>query len=188
MRRGFTLVEILIVIVVIAILAIITSAFYANSQVQARDLQLRDAGSKLADAVQLFAVKHQHFPRGGSGATTPIGADTECANGSGGFVTKGVYACTVEDTLVASGYLPKDFTHTLPPNTLYLPGSEQNRSIYIDPLEGKDRAMVMYAQEDPTAKDTEAFNNELRRCGVNPTNPYSPREMYGMRGGTCVIY
>ena len=185
LRRGFTLVEIVIVLAVIAILATIVSVLYVNVQEQAGNTKLRDVASKVAGAIQLFYSKYERMPRGGSGSTAAIGSGTECADGANGFFAKTVNTCSIEDTLVASGYLPVGFSDSLPKNTLYSPTSTPNLSImiYTPPAAGK--VMVFYTLEAATSKDTAAFNTQLTRCGYTPAGPISQRDSYGMRGGVC---
>lgn len=188
LRQGFTIVELVVVIAVIAILATIVSMMYVTVQQQARDTQLRDAASKVAGAVQLFYSKYERMPRGGSGSMAAIGSGTECVGGANGWFAKGTYGasgCTVEDTLVASGYLPVGFSDSLPKNTLYSPTSSLNLSmmVYIPPTAGK--IMVFYTLEAATSEDTAAFNTQLTRCGYAPAGPIKQRDSWGMRGGIC---
>ncbi len=178
-RPGFTIVEILIVIVVIAILATITAVMYMNAQTQAEDLRVRDAADKLADSVLLFSSKAGRLPRGGWGSTTAIGAGTECADGAEGWAASGTHTCTVEDTLIASGYLPAGFTAKL--------GATSGQLFMLYSM-GADKAMVFYSQEAPTTADTTAFNAELTQCGINPAGAVAQRDTYGMRGGICLQY
>ncbi len=185
-RQGFTIVEMMIVIIVIAVLATIVGLMYGNTKEQARNAELKSAASKVAGAVQLFYSKYERMPKGGSGSTTAIGSGTECADGASGFFATVVYTCSLEDTLRASGYLPVGFSASLPKNTLYSPSSSQNLSlmVYMPPASGK--LMVFYTLERASAKDTTAFNAQLTRCGYVPANPIAPRDTYGMRGGVCV--
>ena len=185
-KQGFTIVEILIVIVVVAILATLTAAMYMNAQTQAQDVRVRDAADKVADAIQLFASKAGRLPRGGNSSTTAIGAGTECTDGSGGWIAKGPYICSVEDTLVASGYLPVGFMAKLPQNPTY-PTATYNQSLMLYSM-GTDKAMVFYSQQSPTAADTGSFNAEMTRCGLNPAGAVAQRDTYGMRGGICFQY
>jgi prepilin-type N-terminal cleavage/methylation domain-containing protein len=185
-RHGFTIVEMLIVVVVIAMLTVITATIYLNAQVQARDTRLQDAADKTADAMQLFISKNGHFPRGGSGSTAAIGTGSECADGVDGFITKGVYTCTVADTLVASGYIPAGFYESLPSNTAYNPSSTKNLSVMVYSQSGR-RGLVMYAQEDVPIDDP-AFTAVLQKCGVSDPVNYSPRSTWGMRAGVCFNY
>ena len=185
-KQGFTIVEILIVTVVVAILATLTVVAYMNAQTQAQDVRVRDAADKVTDAIQLFASKTGRLPRGGSGSSTAIGAATECANGAEGWAAIGTYTCTVEDTLVASGYLPAGFMAKLPQNPTY-PTATYNQSLMLYSM-GTDKAMVFYSQQSPTAADTGSFNAEMTRCGLNPAGAVAQRDTYGMRGGICFQY
>lgn len=187
-KQGFTIVELVIVIAVIAILTVITGVMYTKIQGQARNTQLRDAAAKVVDAIQLFKSKYGHMPRGGSGATATIGSGTECADGVNGWFAKGTYGtggCTVEDTLVASGYLPVGFSSKLPKNTLYNPSSSVNLAMMVYKSGGSDKVMVYYTMEDATSDDVARLNAELTKCGYSIGGSIPPRDSYGMRGGIC---
>lgn len=186
-KQGFTIVEILIVTVVVAILATLTVVAYMNAQTQAQDVRVRDAADKVADAIQLFANKTGRLPRGGNSSTTAIGAGTECTDGSGGWIAKGPYICSVEDTLVASGYLPAGLISQLPQVNPTYPTATDNRSLMLYSF-GADKAMVFYSQHSATADDTNSFNDEMTRCGMNPAGVIAQRDTYGMRGGICFQY
>ena len=189
LKRGFTVVELVIVIAVIAILVVITGVLYIGVQEQARNTQLQDAANKVVGAVQLFYAKYERMPRGGVGSTVAIGAGTECTAGSGsGILATGFYTCTLEDTLRASGYLPTDFTKNLPPNTVYTSGASVNRSIWVEPRPSTTdptKVMLFYAMENVAAEDTTAFNKQLVACGYTVASTIAPRDTYGMRGGIC---
>ena len=99
-RRGFTIVELLIVVAVVAILAIVTATIYLNTQVQARDTHMRDGLDKFADAIMLWSSGHKGaLPYGGSG-TTYDATTQNCANPMNnrveGWQDAGVYSssCT----------------------------------------------------------------------------------------------
>ena len=185
LRQGFTIVELVVVIAVIAILATIVSVMYATVQQQARDTQLRDGANKVAGAIQLFYSKYERLPRGGSGSTVAIGTGTECTDGADEFFGKNVYTCTVEDTLVASGYLPDGFSSKLPKNKLYNPTSTNNLSLMVYTPPAARKVMVYYTMEDQTDEDKTRFDAELTKCGYNPAGIISPRDSWGMRGGIC---
>lgn len=70
---GFTIVELLIVIVIIAILAAITVVAYTGIQQQARDSQRLADLSVLEKAFRLYAVEHGRFPAEASGVNGVIG-------------------------------------------------------------------------------------------------------------------
>lgn len=190
-KVGFTIVELLIVIVVVSILVSIVVVNYNGMQQRARDAKLTDAADKVADAIQLFVVGRGHFPRGGSGSTAVIGSNQECADGTNGWFATGTYGatgCTVEDTLIASGYLSGSFSANLPPNVLYNT-TPYNRAIMVYIVNITTRkAMVFYSLESPTAADTAHFNDELTACGFNPSGTVVYRDTYGMRNGICFDY
>ena len=184
--RGFTIVELVVVIAVLAILVAITAALYQSAQAQARDAKNADGADKLADAIQLFIAKNQHFPAGGWGSTSPIGAATECAlPAASGFAAKGTYTCTIDDTLVASGYLPVGFLLSLSPN----PNYTQTNGFYSTMVyQYGQKALVMYSMEDPSSDDTAHFNQELAKCLGSVPASYGPRDTYGMRNGLCISF
>lgn len=190
-RRGFTIVEMIIVIVVLSILVMITASIYRSAQVQARDARNVDGMDKFADAISLFTAKNQHVPRGGWGSTSAIGASTECADGVNGWAATG-YQCDVEDTLVASGYLPSGFTAGLSPNPVYPSNTTGSQSlmVYVANTAGTppvSKVMVMASMEAPTSDDTAHFNSELTKCYGSVPASYTPRDTYGMRNGVCLV-
>lgn len=187
-QHGFTLVELIVVIIVIAILATITTVLYMGVQKEARDVKNVDAMHKVADAIELFISKNQHFPRGGWGSTVALGSSTECANGSNGYVSSGTYyTCSIEDTLVASGYLPAGFIAGLSPNSLYTyTDGRASMMVYVI---SSTKAMIMNSMEAPSAQDTANFNAALTQCyGSVPGSGYAPRDSYGMKNGVCITY
>lgn len=191
LEKGFTIVEMLVVIVIIAILVMVTATIYQSAQRQVRDAKNADAADKFADAIKLFAAKNEHFPIGGAGSTSPIGAATECADGVNGWAATG-YQCDIEDTLVASGYLPAGFVASQSPNPLYPSNTTGSQAfmVYVAATTGSPpvkKAMVMYSMEDPSSDDTAHFNQELTKCYGSVPVTYSPRDTYGMKNGICVV-
>ncbi|MBC7764616.1 prepilin-type N-terminal cleavage/methylation domain-containing protein [Microbacteriaceae bacterium] len=189
--RAFTLVELSAVIAVISILVLITATIYRSVQVQARDSKNADAADKFADAIKLFTIKYEHFPKGGSASTTAIGAATECADGADGWAATG-YVCDIEDSLVASGYLPSGFVASQSPNPLYPANKTGSQSlmVYAATTTGTPpvtKAMVMYSMESPSSNDSDNFNNELTKCYGSVPGSYSPRDTFGMKNGICVV-
>lgn len=61
-NRGFTIVELLIVIVVIAILATITIVAYNGIQVRARDTQRSELVTNIKKALELYKIDHGQYP------------------------------------------------------------------------------------------------------------------------------
>lgn len=73
-KSGFTLVELLIVIVVIAILAAITIVAYNGIQDKAHNTAIKSDLSALAKTVRLYQAENGELPVGGSG---PAGNSTK---------------------------------------------------------------------------------------------------------------
>ena len=186
-RRGFTLVELIVVIAVIAILAGIVIAMYGNTQQQARDVQIRDAADKVTDAIRLFATKNSRFPKGGSGSSALAYDSTsrDCTTGSGsGSVIPGDLTCTIGNSLLNSGYLPTDFFAKLPANKEYDPAMAKNLSIITKQVDST-HMLVYYWLGDPQSSDTTRLASEIARCG----EVASPSEVttYKMKNATCII-
>ena len=187
MRHGFTLIELMVVVIIVVILAMITATIYKNTQLQARDAQVASMADKVGDAIMLFMQKEGHFPAGGSGSTVAATGTNECSDGAGGMFAKGEYLCTVEDSLINKGYLPTSYSSTLPANPLYAAGNKQSIMVY---KYGADTAniMVYFSLESPTQTDTDRFNAEMTRCGLNPAGVIAPRDTNGMKIGICLKY
>lgn len=69
-QTGFTIVELLIVIVVIGILAALVLNAFSNAQAQARDGKRKDDIAALAKALELYYLDHGQYPTA-TGSTTP---------------------------------------------------------------------------------------------------------------------
>lgn len=80
-RKGFTIVELLIVIVVIAILAAITIVAYNGVQARARDAQRKEDIATIAKAFELYYAQNGTYPVT-SGSTSINGSWTTTADAS----------------------------------------------------------------------------------------------------------
>lgn len=69
--HGFTVVELLIVIVVIAVLAAITVVTYAGIRDRARYATMRQDFSSITRALQIYYAEHQEYPNSADCASTP---------------------------------------------------------------------------------------------------------------------
>jgi general secretion pathway protein G len=182
-RRGFTIVELLIVIVVIGILAAITIVAYNGIQSRARDARVKDAAAKVAQAVQIWSINRgDQLPTGsGYGTTTPVNNGV-CTGGiGGGFAGTGTNACTLEDMLVDSKLLPANFISSLPPNTNF--GGSNTGSLTMMFYQcGGSNFFLFYSLENPTATDTSDVNNASTACGSYQ------RDTTGMRGAKALSF
>ena len=67
-RRGFTLVEILIVVVILGILATIVIPQFSNASVSAKETALKDELRYLRTQTVVFKAQHRDVPPGAAGA------------------------------------------------------------------------------------------------------------------------
>lgn len=87
-KNGFTLVELLIVIVIIAILAAITAVAYNGIQGRARDSQRQGDIKTLAKALEMYYIDNNQYPScSGSGSTTINTSWCTTADGSWALLT-----------------------------------------------------------------------------------------------------
>lgn len=103
-RHGFTIVELLIVIVIIAILAAITVVAYSGIQARAKFNQQASNMERLARAMQLYKAEGGSMLDGAAGAT---------GRWYGGG--DGVYSGTTKSmrqALIDSGHLPANYSTT----------------------------------------------------------------------------
>lgn len=178
-KSGFTIIELLIVIVIIAILAAITLVAYSTIQSRATDSAMRQGSEQFAKALQLWAVDNGNSLKGDSGSTTAISGGF-CADGNGaGFVASGVYTCTIEDELVAAGRLPSGFMRSLPKNTYYAGSTAgQGIGIMLYPCSSQPGQYALYwTLLSPTSDDTNSINSVLTTC----QNSTSIQSSWGMR-------
>ena len=178
-HRGFTIVELLIVIVVIAILAAISIVSYTGIQSRANDSKMRSAVVQLEKSIMKWAVETNttSIP-GGLGSTTAVSA-TGCANGADGFFGSGSYLCTAENHLIAQGVLPVGYSDNLPRNKHY--GSVGRTSIMLYRCSVPQYALF-WTLENPTAEDTAGLNATLSACGYGS----QIRDSWGMRAGKLI--
>lgn len=69
--RGFTIVELLIVIVVIAVLAAISMVAYSGMQQRARDSQRLQDVATITKALELYYIDNGQYPASGCGSVCP---------------------------------------------------------------------------------------------------------------------
>lgn len=168
--KGFTIVELLIVIAIISILTVMTTISYSKIQVGSRDSSVRDAAKRFGLALQSFASDTGKTPLQTGGGWGGLGS---------GFVSDLIYDPTyypvsVESVLRNAGYIDADFTQNLPPNKQY------NSSGYTLMLYAcGSKYVVYYSLESPTSKDISDFNYVKTQCG----NAASVQTSYNMQGG-----
>ena len=97
---GFTIVELLIVIVVIAILAAMTITAYSGMQRRSRDTIRKQDLQALAKAISLYNVDKGNYLTTGSGCGL--------SNNGQGWVSSPSYTRSVVDCLQDAGYIKKN--------------------------------------------------------------------------------
>lgn len=104
--RGFTIVELLIVIVVIAILAAISIVAYNGIQERARDSQRLQDVKTITKALEMYYLDNGRFPTGACGSSCP---SPKKINASWSTTSDGSWS-VLEDALVPKylSSLPKD--------------------------------------------------------------------------------
>jgi len=106
-QKGFTIVEVLVILVVIGILATITMINYQSVQAKARDTERKTEVHAIADAIKLYRLKYGNDIEGSSGC----GGNN---NGTGYFAYQAVpasptsYTKSIMQCLQEAGYLDGD--------------------------------------------------------------------------------
>jgi type II secretion system protein G len=86
-KRGFTIVELLVVIVVIAILAAITIVAYNGVQQRGRDSNRKSSVAAIQKALELYHIDNGGYPTCTANVTyVPGGARNACYTDSAGFI------------------------------------------------------------------------------------------------------
>jgi prepilin-type N-terminal cleavage/methylation domain-containing protein len=132
LQYGFTLVELLIVVIILAILAAIVVPQFAASTTDAEDAALQTNLQNLRSSIEFYRQEHGHWPSGvaSTGATCPAGVasggavNTEAAFISAltEFTLKDGKACTGTDGTLFGPYVPE-----IPPNTKITTVADQTK-------------------------------------------------------------
>ena len=178
--RGFTIVELLIVIVVIAILAAISIVAYNGINKRAQDSQIRSVANQFSKAFQRWSVE-------ASAPTTPGASGSSaytngvCVGGGGGWVLASAgYACTIDTVLIGAGLISSSLMQNVPNTQASRPGSYSTFMLYGCPAIGTatTKYAMMYALNTPDTSETSKIRNECAGGGA-----YGPIDTYGMNGG-----
>ena len=169
-RSGFTIIELLIVIVVIGILTTLTVVAYGGIQARTRDTIVKNAAKQLGTQLQRFSADT---------GKTPLQTGGGYNNGGSGFVSSGYvnasYPLPVETILKDAGYLQVGFTAGLPKNTKY---NSNNYTLMLYACGSK--YVVFYSLESPTSDDIADFTVVKSTCGAVGT---TVETNYNMKGG-----
>jgi len=173
-NKGFTIVELLIVIVTVGILAAITIVAYSAVQARATDTRMRAGADRVEKAIYSWALEASQRPRGGWSSTVGL-TNGNCVDGAGGFIYAGAYSCSLEDILVTANKLPSGFTASMPPNTT-LSATNGVWSIMFYPCGTNGEYALWYHLLRPTTADSNSMA-AVEGAGC----PTFPRTDYGMK-------
>ena len=170
-QSGFTIVELLIVIVVIGILAAITIVAYNGVQARANDTRMKTIANQLEDAIYRWNLDSNALVKGGWSSTVAFDG-TNCSDGTGGWIYKGAYVCSLEDLLLSKNYIPAGLITGAPNNKNYGGGTNGNRSFMLYPCSGNQFALY-WALESPSAADAASIAAvEAAGCTAAPRVTY----------------
>lgn len=200
MKRGFTLVELMVVIAVIVVLASISTISYHAIQKDSRDTARRAAAQEVKSAVDALKLRYDTRLQVGGYNTSPGDPTTEglcpynttttsvshtTANwvyfGSAGTGTN--YPCTLGHMLQRTGVLKPTFFDTIPPNDEY--DVEEAKSyagmvLYRCDVEGR-RWMLYYHLRKPTSRETTEMTQLHGSCAATSPSLTELRDTLKMR-------
>jgi prepilin-type N-terminal cleavage/methylation domain-containing protein len=111
-RRGFTIVELLIIVAVIGILVTIVLVSYNSTQARSRDVRRKSDISIIVGYLELYAAEHQGLYPTSSGATATI-------NAAWSTTAEPASWAVLEAALAPYGRIPKDPISTQGGNGIY---------------------------------------------------------------------
>lgn len=178
--RGFTIVELLIVIVVIGILAAITIVAYNGIQARANDSRMKSIANQIEKGLLLWNADSNAAPKGGWSSTIAFDG-TNCSDGTGGWLYTGAYVCALEDLLRSKNYIPAGLITGAPINKGYSNPTNGRFSFMFYPCSGQNRFALYWYLESPSADDT-ANLTSVESAGC----PTAPRITYAMKAAKLI--
>lgn len=181
-QSGFTIVELLIVIVVIGILAAITIVAYNGIQAKASDTRMKSIASQIEKALLLWNTDSNVPPKGGWSSTVAFNG-TNCSDGTGGWLYTGAYVCAVEDLLRSNNYIPAGLITGAPINKGYGSPTNGRFSFMFYPCSGQNQFALYWYLQSPSADDTASVTSvESAGC------PSAPRTTYAMKAAKLITF
>lgn len=187
--RGFTLVELLIVIVIIAILAAITIIAYNGITNRAKDSAVRSAAAQLVTVIQDYALQYgSDSLKVGASTVNPVSNGVCSEAGTGGWIKSPAYKCTLQDVLVSSGKMNSNFFNSIPASTIASGASSPTYTFMFYPCPAGYPGMYIlyYNLISPSSDDTAKYASVLASCGMMAPTTYSQYVNYNMRGAILI--
>lgn len=161
-RKGFTIVELLVVLAIIGILATIAIINYSSAQKRARDTQRQADLEKIAQALEMYRAETKSYPPSESGGWIKLNSGSlHDALINGKYLDKlpcDDYNSSTKGCATNTGYIyyRKDITND---NGTMLPGNVST---------GKPYYGLYATREKPTGSDTDLFDTTVYGIfGVN---------------------
>jgi prepilin-type N-terminal cleavage/methylation domain-containing protein len=107
-QEGFTLMELLVVMVIIGILAGIVGSNFVSSQMKGRDTKRKSDLAQIAKAVEFYTNDHGNYPEGISGSIYGCGTEATAVCVWGEKFYDGNETVDEADDTIYMGELPKD--------------------------------------------------------------------------------
>jgi prepilin-type N-terminal cleavage/methylation domain-containing protein len=178
-RAGFTIVELLVVVVVIAILAAITIVAYNGIQTKARDTIRREGAAQLQKAYSLWFIDT---------GLTPAESGIGYAGGGYGFLQYKPYVDpprSMIEVFAERQYIQTDFTSKIPRNGAY--ANNPDRTFMIATCSTSTRmAALLWHLEAPTDQDIQQA--EAVRLACTPGSASLPYSVYNMKTGMILTW
>lgn len=179
-KQGFTIVELLVVIVVIAILAAITIVGYNWVTSDARDSARRAAAKEVQKLATALQVKKDivHWSRNTATLTDGLCTTTASASWAGvGWAADSAYpsGCTIGDMLVAAGMTTSALWDNIPKNEEKFTNS-RNATQIIGDCAGE--VYLFYYVKNATQEEVSLMDNLATKCSSRITGV---RDTYAMR-------
>lgn len=105
-HTGFTIVELLIVIVVIAILAAITIVAYTGIQERANNTAIVDGVGKIKRAIEAYAAANNTYPYTADNTYICVTTDSTCRNNSAPFAGNAVFDSEIAEIATVPRSVP----------------------------------------------------------------------------------
>lgn len=179
-QAGFTLVELLIVVIILAILAAIVIPQFSSSTVDAQESALDANLAALRSAIELFKVQHNNvYPS----AVTAATAGSPACTGTAGTGAVNTAQAFMDHLLLASD--AAGHTCSLSDGTTYRFGPYIRKGIPVDPITGKGAAaadIVVTSAGAPLAPAAAtggwAFDNKSGQIVMNSNATDSKTKAY----------